>query len=161
MDKTPVPPVGGWTIDTVLQHVLALVSAEATRVDQLFQARDAAVDRLFISQREAVNLALTAADRAVTKAEIASEKRFEGVNEFRAQLGDQQRTLMPRAEAESRINELNAKVGVLERFRTEQLGKGVGSKEGWGMAVGFVALVLTVLMIVSVALIILSRVRVP
>jgi signal recognition particle GTPase len=38
---------------------------------------------------------------AVSKAEVATEKRFESVNEFRATLTDQQRTFIPRAEYES------------------------------------------------------------
>jgi len=61
------------------------------------------VDTRFEAQKEAVTAALTAADRAVNKAELASEKRFDSVNEFRAALNDSARLLMPRAEAEQRM----------------------------------------------------------
>ena len=95
------------------------------------------------AQRSEMSAALAASDRAVSKAEISTEKRFEGVNEFRAQLGDQQRTLMPRSEAESRLSSLSEKVGVLEGFRTEVLSRGSGAKEGYGWAIGLVGLVLS------------------
>jgi hypothetical protein len=39
--------------------------------------------------KEAVQAALVSAEKAVGKAEVATEKRFESVNEFRAQLSDQ------------------------------------------------------------------------
>jgi hypothetical protein len=61
------------------------------------------VDTRFEAQKEAVTAALAAADRAVNKAELASEKRFDSVNEFRAALNDSARLLMPRAEAEQRM----------------------------------------------------------
>ena len=51
-------------------------------------------------------LALAAADKAVTKAEIATEKRFEGVNEFRQTLADQASRLMPREEATSKFDNM-------------------------------------------------------
>ena len=40
---------------------------------------------------------------AVNKADAATEKRFESVNEFRGTLSDQQRTFLPRAEYEAGI----------------------------------------------------------
>ena len=42
--------------------------------------------------------ALQAAEKAVTKAELAAEKRFESVNEFRNQLKDQTGTFITRNE---------------------------------------------------------------
>jgi len=92
---------------------------------------------------------ILAQKEAVTKAEMSNEKRFEGVNEFRAQLGDQQRTLMPRVEAEKSLNTLADKIGVLEGFRTEQLSRGSGAKEGYGWAVGVVGLIVGILAILS------------
>jgi hypothetical protein len=51
-------------------------------------------------------LALAAADKAVTKAEIATEKRFEGVNEFRGSLADSNARMMPREEASSKFENM-------------------------------------------------------
>jgi tetrahydromethanopterin S-methyltransferase subunit G len=55
-------------------------------------------------------LQFNAMQTAVSKAEVATEKRFEGVNEFRGQLSDQSRTLMPRAETEVKFNSINARL---------------------------------------------------
>lgn len=52
--------------------------------------------------RTETHAALDAADKAIQKAETATEKRFEGVNEFRAQLADQARTFISRTESLSR-----------------------------------------------------------
>jgi hypothetical protein len=51
-------------------------------------------------------------DRAVTKAEVATEKRFESVNEFRNTLADQQRTFIPRKEAEMLFKNINDKLNI-------------------------------------------------
>jgi len=73
-------------------------------------------------QQRAVEAALASAEKAVTKAEVATEKRFEGVNEFRATLADQAATLMPRAEAEIRFASLLAKIDSLQRVASMALG---------------------------------------
>jgi len=73
--------VSGWTTDTLFQLM----------------------NTKFKSQETAMSAALAAAEKAVIKAENASEKRFESVNEFRAALTDLTATFIPRAEAENRI----------------------------------------------------------
>jgi hypothetical protein len=63
----------------------------------------------------AQDAALASASAAVVKAEQASERRFESVNEFRAQLGDVIRTFMPRAEVEARADANAARITELGR----------------------------------------------
>lgn len=58
-------------------------------------------------------LALAAADKAVTKSEIATEKRFEGVNEFRSTLADQAARLMPREEATAKFENIEKDMSTL------------------------------------------------
>lgn len=65
-------------------------------------------------QRE-VKLALDAAQTAVTKAETATEKRFDAVNEFRGQLADQASSFMPRELAEGRL-------AAIERWQSKIVG---------------------------------------
>ena len=60
-------------------------------------------------------LALTAADKAVNKAETATEKRFEGVNEFRQTLADQASRLMPREEALSKFGNIEKDLNALDK----------------------------------------------
>lgn len=71
----------GWTPDLLKQHF-----------DALLRARDLRFDQRFTAQQEAIHAALLAAKEAVSKAESATERRFDAVNEFRAQLADQAST---------------------------------------------------------------------
>lgn len=102
------------------QAIAAALSAQARllvevdrRYEQRFEAQEQAVglalarvDKEFhehLAQvRAETHAALEAADKAIAKAETATEKRFDGVNEFRGQLADQARTFIPRAESISR-----------------------------------------------------------
>lgn len=112
----------GWTFETFRQYVLALL-------EQFKALREA--DRITL------NAALAAADRAVAKAEAATEKRFESVNEFRSTLSDQAANLMPRAEADVKIQnlakDLNALSARVEKAETAQQGvtsSALGKREG-------------------------------
>lgn len=108
-----------WTVKTVREHVLALLNE-----------RDRQYEQRFSGHERALSVALTAA-----------EKRLDGMNEFRESLADQQRTLMPRSEAElhfGRITNLEKTVGQLSA-------RGSGMSAGWGYAVGLVGVVLAVL----------------
>ncbi len=62
------------------------------------------------AQKLAVEAALEAADHAVSKAEVSTDKRFESVNEFRATLADQQSTFMPRPEAMALLKSIEDKM---------------------------------------------------
>ena len=88
---------------------------------------------------------LTAADRAVSKAETAAEKRFDSVNEFRGLVGDQQRTLMPRAEAEVILAGHNKRLDAMEQAIATRIGEGAGIHAGWGYAVGIIGVVLALI----------------
>jgi len=117
----------GWTIATLKEHVT----------------------QMFASQKSATDLALAAADRAVTKAEMAAEKRFESVNEFRSTLADQQRTLIPRAEAELQFRIQDQRIKQLEDANIKRGGESSGFHSGWIAVIGVLGLIGTVLGIVS------------
>jgi hypothetical protein len=57
-------------------------------VHEKFASTALALDAAMVAQEKAVAAAMEASGKAVDKAEIANEKRFESVNEFRAQQGD-------------------------------------------------------------------------
>jgi len=80
----------------------------------LIDERDVRYEQRFKAMDEKTSLALTASEKAVAKAEIATEKRFDSVNEFRGQLKDQAATLVPRAEADSRFRGLEEKIESLK-----------------------------------------------
>ena len=108
----------------------------------LIDANDKNYNQRFENVIQGTAQALAASDREVNKAEIASEKRFDAVNEFRATLADQQRNLMPRNEVEILIKGLNDKVDALNTSTiTKQsltTGQGIGVQQGWGWAVAAV-----------------------
>jgi hypothetical protein len=112
---------------------------------------------------EAVAAALASAEKAVGKAELAAERRFESVNEFRKTLSDQTSTFIPRAEydasnsaIESKVSINSDRVSALELRLTSRLDRGEGSEDGAnvqrqetrlnvGAAVSIAALLITVL----------------
>jgi hypothetical protein len=85
------------------------------------------MDRRFEDFDKAVLAAHNATERALEKADKATEKRFDGVNEFRAVLTDQQRTFLTRAEFESEHASLIARVDSLEDWRASASGQEAGS----------------------------------
>lgn len=104
--------VSGWTTDTLRSSVQQQVDDMRRMLQERYETQTKAVDAAFLAQQTAMQTALTAAERAVqtallaaekavAKAEIAADKRFDSVNEFRAQLADQAATLMPRKEVEA------------------------------------------------------------
>lgn len=122
--------ISGWTVDTLREHLLSLRDADHIRYEQRFVATSLATDA-----------ALTAAERAVLKAEAASEKRFESVNEFRNTLADQQRTLISRTEVDVLMRGVNEKISALQKTQDAALAERTGFKGGWGLAVGLLGVV--------------------
>lgn len=180
----PQPNEGSdWSLETLRQHLLALIAEMDRRYEQRFAAiadstgitlaamnratdatlaavnpaelRDRVVSAevslramaelteakfityraLVDSQSEKVVLALGAADKAVAKAERATDERFRGVNEFRAQLADQTATFIPRMEAEQRIRQNAEKITALDvavQRLTARIDTGEGRTGGHG-----------------------------
>ncbi|KAB1938973.1 hypothetical protein F8271_17590 [Micromonospora sp. ALFpr18c] len=113
-------------------------------LERLIDAKLAHVNTKIDAQAAQVGLALASADKAVTKSETATEKRFESVNEFRQALSDQTKTFIARVEFEvvrdshaGLITDLASRMDKLE-------GKGVGLNAGWVYLVGGLTVVATV-----------------
>jgi len=118
-------------------------------VDQRFEATDKATSAALAAAEKATSAALAAAQRAVEKAETASERRFDSVNEFRSTLADQQATLMPRAEAISRLAAIEEKYAALSSRIDRGEGRGSGLNAGWLYLVAGVAVLGGILGIVA------------
>ncbi len=114
------------------------------RYQQRFDAQQQALQDALVAQEKAVTAALMAADRAVVKAETASEKRFDGVNEFRGAMADLQSGLMPRSEAEQRIAALAEKFDDLADRVNRSEGKGSGVAASWAVGVAAVFVLLAI-----------------
>jgi hypothetical protein len=126
-----------------------LITAQIQNLHTLIEANDKSYDQRFQNVVEATKSALASADRAVTKAESATEKRFEGVNEFRNTLSDQQRTFVPRAEVTIKFDSLDDRLKRIEDKILSIEGSKSGLSQGWGWAVGVVGLVAAVVAILS------------
>lgn len=83
----PTPQSNNESLRIEIIHIKEMIALIEVKNDQRFKAQEAAVAA-----------ALASADRAVTKADMATEKRFESVNEFRNQLKDQTGTFITRGE---------------------------------------------------------------
>lgn len=109
-------------------------------VEGRFEAQDKAVAAALAAAEKAVAAALSAADRAVSKAEIATEKRFESVNEFRNTLSDQARLFMPRSEAEQSYRAITDKLDIITARVNKRDDRGRGMGDIWGILISGVAL---------------------
>ncbi len=101
-------------------------NALSARIDALAAMLGEREDRTkerFANMEKTVGAALVASDKAVAKAEMATEKRFENVNEFRAALQDQTATLLPKSEYAvhhgamlDTVTKLTERVATIERL---------------------------------------------
>ncbi len=86
-------------------------------------------DQRFHHMTEMVDAAFASAQKAIDKADIATEKRFEGVNEFRAALSDQSRDFITRDALVSLADKLDAQI-TRNREDLDALSKRVDLREG-------------------------------
>ncbi len=94
----------------------------------------------YVTLREYLDMRFRDTEIAVSKAEAATEARFNGVNEFRAQLADQTRTLIPRLEAEQKFQTLEERLGAIEARMNARDNRGIGKAEMWALIVGSVGI---------------------
>lgn len=130
-----------WTVDTVNEHLKAMIGEADRRNEQRFAA-----------QEKAVAAALQAAKEAVAKAEIAAEKRFDSVNEFRAQLSDQAGTFMPRREAEQRADALAEKLNEVSSRIDRREGQYVATAKGGDRILSIVMAIIAAISVIALVL---------
>jgi hypothetical protein len=132
------------------------LEAADKRYEQRFAAQESAVGSALVGQEKAVNAALVAADRAVLKAEGAAEKRFDAVNEFRAQLADQATTFLPRAEALVKFEALAEKLESVRLANMASVGRREGQQstkeEGRAIAAAIIAVLAALVALAGVVL---------
>ena len=97
-------------LDGIRDLLLAKVESSRTVMDE----RDVRYEQRFKAMDEKTSLAMTASEKAVSKAEAATEKRFDAVNEFRGTLSDQARLLIPREEVNARFYAYDQRVEALK-----------------------------------------------
>lgn len=96
------------------EYLTMLIDAAERRSDDRFEAMKAMVQAAFEESQ-----------KAISKAETATEKRFEGVNEFRLQLADQAARFVTRETLDALVSKLQ---GEIDRNRRDldELAKKLG-----------------------------------
>jgi hypothetical protein len=165
-------PGGGWVpvpdppalTTAAVERATALCRRELTSLRELLEARIALSDtrredlRALLDERHAAQLrafeaarvtaldsvqaALEATREAVGKAEAATEKRFDGVNEFRQTLADQNATFLTRTQYDTaheslsgRVDLNNDRIAAIELRLTSRLDLVTGQDAGASAAV--------------------------
>jgi hypothetical protein len=106
----------GWTFATLYKHVMEISTAS----------------------KEATTTAMAAAKEATLKAELASEKRLEGMNEFRSAMKDQQSTFADKEQT---------------NFRLTAIDKKLAERDGKSQGIGVLAIVITQTILILIAII--------
>lgn len=123
----------GWTIDTLREYMDARLADKDLRDQQRFDG-----------QSTAIKDALLAAEKAVTKAETANERRFEGVNEFRQTLSDQAATFISRGEFDAQLKALADRVREIATRVDKTEGRSSGFASGYGYLVAAAAVIIAI-----------------
>lgn len=124
----------------LLQHIdaqkvqaaseMASVDRRLVDLHQEMVLRDTGVRDLLVAETNGGNVrvreAFAASEKAIEKAENASEKRFDAVNAFREQLAEQSNQFLPREVADAQFAELRK----LIQRNTERLDLDQGSNQG-------------------------------
>ncbi len=87
-------------------------------------------------------------EKAISKAEAASEKRFASVNAFREQLNDQAKDFMPREVADAQIKELDKRISSLQQSHDTSAGKDQGSDRTTAFLIAVSTLALGIVVVV-------------
>lgn len=136
-----------WTVDSLLTYLKGMMNERDARYEQRFDALE-----------NLLKLSIATSERALSKAEAANDKRFEGVNEFRATLADQQSTLMPKGEYavahKALVDKIDTIFAQFSDCRSTHLGETTGGKNLMAWVVGGFGLIMT---IVSIVILIIDK----
>lgn len=107
---------------------------------EIMDERDKRYEQRYDAQTKMVETALAASKEAVLKAENATEKRFEGVNEFRGALQDASNKLISRVEVEAwREQSRDTQASLSSRLQLIE-GRSQGLNAGWIYLAGFISI---------------------
>jgi hypothetical protein len=124
-----------------------LSDTSPTAVDNIARDRiDSLALRLteqIAAQKDRVQIALDAAEKAVAKAEVATEKRLEGLNELRGLVSDQQAQFATTELVNAKFSAMEGRLSLLELQGASDKGRQGISTPLLLAIVGFVSAVLT------------------
>lgn len=112
-----------------VEYLQRQIDERDRRYEDRFKAQETAVLAALAAQEKLVSAAFLASEKAIVKAEEAQRDYNIRSNEFRGQLDDQAKTLLPRAEADGRFDNL---VLQIEEIKTEIAGLRESRSAGTG-----------------------------
>jgi hypothetical protein len=113
-------------------------------VERLIDAKMTTLRTIIDLQAEKSVTLLASSDKAISKAEVATEKRFESVNEFRQTLSDQTKSFISKVEFEALRDTTGAQIAGMSSRLDKIEGKAVGFNAGWIYLLGGLSAVGTV-----------------
>lgn len=143
--KSATEPEGVWNFETILAHLNSKIDS----LRELLDERDSRYNERNASSEKAITAALTAvkentsssfaaSEKAIVKAEDAQREYNIRSNEFRGQLDDQAKTLMPRPEAltmfkaaDDKFSSLKAEVQAIREAASNRIGNDTGKAAVW------------------------------
>lgn len=140
----------GWTIETLREATQQEIRDLRILLDERYATQTKALDAAFAAADKAVTTALGSAEKAVTKAEAAAEKRFESVNEFRAQLTDQNASFVTRVEFDSKVESMEKQIDDLKKYADLNRGRSGGLAAMYGWIIAAVGLIVSVVIMANV-----------
>ncbi len=129
-------------VDIRVSLLHELIEKIGERYDEVLHEKELRLQQRFEASEKYVKLGFDSAEKAIIKAEAATTIRFEGVNEFRSQLNQQQLTYIPRSEVMVIEAALQNRIAALEKQLTTAAAERRGISGGWGYAVGLVGTIL-------------------
>ena len=128
--------------DPEIAALYRLIDERDRQYSAAFKAAETAVNAALAAQQQAVKDAFLASEKAIVKAEDAQRDYNVRSNEFRGQLDDQAKTLMPRSESAALFHAIDEKLGLMQSatdLKIENLRKDIASlresrSEGTGRA---------------------------
>lgn len=129
--------------------------------EKLELSRIKEVENLAYSVQRELMLVQDSAKEAIEKAEMATEKRFASVNEFRAQLATQTNTFLPREVADAQFKEIRQLIAAISKRQDQDSGSDAGERRAkagltstamaWIAVLGLIVAVLSVVVVVILA----------
>lgn len=131
------------------KELIVTVTALAAKFDahkELMDERDERYKQRSEFQDEAVNTAMAASKEAILKAEAATDKRLESLNEIKAMSLDQASTFARKTEVNLITDALGKRLDGVEDGMNRRVSTGAGMEKAWGYVIGVLG-VLTALAI--------------
>jgi hypothetical protein len=153
-----------WTVESLYTHFSRIIKD----LDKQTGSRFKASNQISIARKEAINIAIKsvestasaaqqASEEAVKKAEAASEKRFDSVNEFRKTLTDQATFFATKEEMENRFKTNADKIAELVAWRGRIEGREMGKGEATtSRQVGREFIVTLIMALIAVAAVVVA-----